>query len=151
MASVPATSSIEQRRAISPVRVVVATLGLVATGGLLGGLSAILALAVALSVRLNWSWLSDWSILILAGVFGAVLGGVLAPLVSWVFLRDVPIGRAMLRTTLAAALGGAIGGVFLFLSPIIPVVAAVFGFLLEAANLYLHSPRQPADASTGPT
>lgn len=148
MVSLPVAATPRRHRSLSPARVAVVTLVLVAAGGLLGGLSAAIAIAMALSVRLDWSWLSDRGILVFAGIYGAVVGGILAPLVSWVFLRAVPLGKAMFRTTVAAAIGGAIGGVFLFVNPLIPIAGAVFGFLVEAANLYLKAPRDSADATS---
>ena len=40
---------------------------------------------------------------------GAALGAVLAPLTSWVFLRRVPLGAALLQTAVGTTVGAAIG------------------------------------------
>ena len=113
MESIDFRSGAERTTAISPIRVVAVTLGLVGAGALLGGLSGALALAAAMSLRHDWMWVADFGFPVVAGCFGAVVGGVIAPVTSWVFLRNVPLGRAMLRTTMAAALGGAVTGALL--------------------------------------
>ena len=85
-----------------------------------------------------------------AGGFGAILGCVFAPLTSWVFLRKVPLGRAMLRTTIAAALGGAVTGALFLQNIALPVCGALLGFLVEAARLYVNAPQwRAARGSSG--
>jgi len=80
---------------------------------------------------------------------GAALGAILAPLTSWVFLRRVPLGRALLQTTVGTTVGAAIGLAVDTMGPsrgyIIPVslVGAIVGFLAAATRLRL-APRTPA-------
>jgi len=80
---------------------------------------------------------------------GAALGAILAPLTSWVFLRRVPLGKALLQTTVGTTVGAAIGlgvdSVGLTYSFIIPasLVGAIVGFLAAATRLRF-APRTPA-------
>lgn len=80
---------------------------------------------------------------------GAGLGAVLAPLTSWVFLRRVPLGKALLQTTVGTTVGAAIGLVVDGLGPsygfIIPasLIGAILGFLAAATRLRF-APRTPA-------
>jgi hypothetical protein len=94
------------RSKVSPLRVLAVTLGLVATGGLVGAVCGALAFAMVLGVA---GESIDTGLLSIGGAFGAVTGTIVAPLVSWLFLRRVPLGRAITQTALGTILGGAIG------------------------------------------
>jgi uncharacterized protein YacL len=78
-------------------------------------------------------------------LFGALLGGVLAPITSWVFLRRVPLGKALLRMTIGTTIGTAIGltvdalGVFALRNVPSGLIGALAGFLVAAVQLHLTS------------
>jgi hypothetical protein len=80
---------------------------------------------------------------------GALLGAVLAPITAWFFLRRVPLGKALLHTTLGTAGGAAIGLVIdrLTLARDWPLPAslllALAGFLGAAIRLRITT-RTPA-------
>ncbi len=135
---------------ISPFRVAAVTVGLAGAGALLGGLSGALALAVAMSLRMDWRWIAGPVALLFAGIVGAVIGGVCAPVASWVLLREVPLGRAMLRTTLAAAAAGAVSGALFPERIDVPVWGALLGLVVEAARLYLTAPHRRQRPSAAP-
>jgi hypothetical protein len=82
----------------------------------------------------------------IAGEVGAVLGLISAPLVVWVMLRRVPLGRVFLWLTSSAALGGAFGW-FAFSSLDVifgPTIAAIAGFIASAVALSIRHAGAPA-------
>ena len=147
---------------ISPLRVLAVTLGLVAAGGLVGAACGALAFAIVLAVI---GEPLEPGLLSIGGAFGAVAGTIVAPTVSWIFLRHVPLGRAIAQTALGTILGGAIG----FFLPTLGLGLAVPGFLYgglagctaAAVRLRLTTPRTEAaqlesgdsasDTGRGPT
>ena len=89
-------------------RVVCVTAGLMGAGIVCGGLAgtaAFAAVSLAAGERLWWEWL--W----IGLFFGAPLGGVAAPVLSWLLLRQVPLGQMFLVCSIGTAIGGA-GGWF---------------------------------------
>ncbi len=126
-------SGMDRTRTISPLRVVVATAGLVATGIVVGGLCGALALAAAAVLTGNWRVILDHQIWLFGGAVGAAVGAVVAPLMSWLFLRHVPLGRAIVET----AVGSVLGGVIAFALPFNPIAGAVLGFTAAAVRLFV--------------
>jgi len=132
-----------------PVRVVVATLGLALAGGASGGIAGALSLATVM--LLTGGLISAYGLAALefAGCVGAVLGVISAPLVVWVMLRRVPLGRAFTWLTAMTMLGGVMGW-FAFSSLDIifgPTLAAFVAFMATAVALsfrYQHAPRLAA-------
>ena len=131
---------------ISPLRALLVTMGLVAAGGLVGAACGALAFAIVLGVV---GGPLEPGLLAIGGAFGAVTGTIVAPLVSWLLLRHVPLGRAIVQTALGTILGGAIG----FFLPVLGLgFAVVPGFLLgglvgltaAAVRLRLATPKAPA-------
>src|SRR5258705_10359391 len=89
-------------------RVVWLTAGLMGAGIVCGGLAgtaAFAAVSLAAGERLWWEWL--W----IGLFFGAPLGGVAAPVLSWLLLRQVPLGQMFLVCSIGTAIGGGGGGV----------------------------------------
>ena len=72
---------------------------------------------------------------------GAMLGGVLAPITAWAFLRRVPLGKALLHVTVGTTIGTALGllfdrvGVTSIASFPAGLVGALLGFLAAAIRL----------------
>jgi hypothetical protein len=75
-------------------------------GGLAGATAfAAVSLAAGEGERLSWEAL--W----IGLFFGAPLGGVTAPVLSWLLLRRVPLGQMFLVCSIGTSIGGA-GGWF---------------------------------------
>src|SRR5207237_501925 len=71
-----------------------------------------------------------------AGLVGAELGAVCAPLIAWLLLRYVPLGRAFLGLTIGTILGGLAGWYLLIENtPLAPIAGAVAGFLIAGITL----------------
>lgn len=86
---------------------IVALLG--AIGGALGGVVVAVGLVAASLVRRSMGAdlvVGDTSgLTAISAVFGAVYGTVLGPALGWLFMRAVPLWRAIGETAFAAALG----------------------------------------------
>lgn len=87
-------------------RIVVVTIGLVGAGIVFGALAGGTAFALVgvlagarISVELFW----------VGALFGAPLGAVTAPLLAWLLLRRIPLGRMFLVCSVGTAIGGVIG------------------------------------------
>lgn len=132
-------------------RAVSITLAIALVGATIGGAMGGLLFAAWRGLH----WLSIWNGESAARVIGAgagagaALGAVLAPLTSWVFLRRVPLGKALVQTTVGTTIGAAIGLAVDSVGPthrfIVPasLVGAIVGFLAAATRLRF-APRTPA-------
>ncbi|HJS43398.1 MAG TPA: hypothetical protein VJ755_07990 [Gemmatimonadales bacterium] len=87
-------------------RIVVVTIGLVGAGIVFGALAG--GTAFALAVVLATGRIST-ALFEIGAVFGAPLGGITAPVLAWVLLRRVPLGRMFLVCSVGTALGGVVG------------------------------------------
>jgi hypothetical protein len=132
-----------ERPEVSPARAVAVTAGLVVVGGLVGAVCGAIAL-----LTLTW-WLSGEVYLVniaLGALFGFPTGAVLAPVLGWGLLRQVPLGRAIGHCAIGTTLGGLLGGLAVFseIGPwYLPVVLAGVGFLFAAIRLRLQVNRLP--------
>ena len=129
--------------------VVGVTLGLSAAGIVFGGVagSATWALTEVLSGGFAGSW--DPDLLLSASLVGAILGAVCAPLVGWLLLRYVPLGRAFAGLTLGTIIGGVVGafGPDLFSPYYQPLILAGVGFLVAAGLLRFSAERHKEGAA----
>ena len=123
-------------------RAVSITLGIALVGAIIGGAMGAVLFAAWQSVARIMSYDGDGRLMIAPGAAaGALLGAVLAPITSWVFLRRVAIGKARLHTTVGTTAGAAIGLALdaARLSPrtFLPasLVGAIAGFLAAALRL----------------
>lgn len=117
-------------------RVVVVTIGLVAAGFIFGALAG--GAAFAMVVLVPGEGPSLWAFGI-GAFYGAPLGAVTAPLLSWLLLRRVPLGRMFLVCSIGTTIGG-IGGWFSAGSADIlltPIMGAFAGCLIAALGLHL--------------
>ena len=129
-----------------PVRVVLVTLGLALAGAAFGGFAGAIALATVIALRGDVAYFSELFALEIAGEVGAVLGLFSAPLVVWVMLRHVPLGRVFLWLIPSAVLGGVFGW-FAFSSLDVvfgPTIAALAGFMASAVALSIRDAGAPA-------
>lgn len=75
----------------------------------------------------------------IGAIFGAPLGAITAPLLSWLLLRHVPIGKMFLVCTIGAAIGGVIGWFAAIAGRDImvnPLAGAFIGCLVSAVVLW---------------
>jgi hypothetical protein len=127
---------------ISPSRVVLVTIGLAFVGALVGALSAGIAFTLVGIV-----WIQDLislELFVMAARFGAPVGAIAAPLLSWILLRNVPIWKAVLHT----AIGSILAAVIAFPLPFSFFWAPMTGFVVAAARLHLIQ-RRTSTASLG--
>lgn len=82
------------------------TIGLVGAGIVFGALAG--GTAFALVVALASRGIST-ELFLIGAVFGAPLGAVTAPLLAWVLLRRVPLGRMFLVCSVGTTVGGVVG------------------------------------------
>ena len=132
-------------------RAVSITLAIALIGAIIGSVMGGLLFAAWRSLHwlIIWDGVGPTKVIAVGAAGGAALGAVLAPLTSWGFLRRVPLGKALLQTTVGTTVGAAIGlaldSVGLMRSFIVPasLVGAVVGFLAAATRLRF-APRTPA-------
>jgi len=137
-------------------RIFTVTLGIALVGAIIGGVIG----AVLLAGWTSLSWVITFdrggrgSVIAAGAAAGAGLGAVLAPLTSWVFLRRVQLGKALLHTTVGTTAGAAIGlgldSAGLMLRSPVPVglVGAIVGFLAAAVRLRFAARTPTRDAGT---
>lgn len=132
----------------SPVRVLGVTAALLACGALLGALAAVITGIVAFGTSEGLEMALDPEVLLITGIFGAILGGVLLPAACWTLLRRVPLGLAFLGTLLGTVAGGVLGWFLIFhVRAMGALGGAVLGFLLATIFLRLRfsAPRAAGD------
>lgn len=122
---------------VSPARVVGVTAGLAVASAVAGGLVANAVLAGALLLTQGpLAVFRDPIVYLVGGAVGGVCGLVCGPVAAWTLLRKVPLGRAILEPSVAAAIGGAIGLVLAKPGGIWgPIGGAVVGLVLAAIRL----------------
>lgn len=89
-----------------PGRIVVVTIGLVGAGIVFGALAG--GTAFSLVVVLADGRIST-ELFEIGAIFGAPLGAITAPLLAWILLRRVPLGRMFLVCSVGTASGGVVG------------------------------------------
>lgn len=87
-------------------RIVMVTIGLVGAGIVSGALAG--GTAFALVVVLADGRIST-ELFEIGAIFGAPLGAITAPLLAWLLLRRVPLGRMFLVCSVGTAIGGVVG------------------------------------------
>ena len=85
-----------------------------------------------------------------AALFGAGIGGVLAPISAWSLMRHVPLWRAIVETSVGTTLGVIAGYFCAYFSRwgmLWPIALGVLGFLLAAIRLRITARRSGATAA----
>jgi len=122
-------------------RIVALTAGLTITGAMAGGIAGGTALTICFLVtppHNPFSVAGVLSVFLLGGLFGAPLGGVTAPILAWLLMRHVPLGKMFLVCSVGTAIGGIVGwfvttaGGNIMLNPL---VSAFVGCVIAAIAL----------------
>ena len=143
-----------------PIRIFAVTMGLVLAGATFGAIAGIVAFPLAILLTEGFLGPADIEIVGSAGSLGAIIGSVASPIAAWLLLRRVPLGRAVLWSTVGAVVGGVIGwtlgGRFdSFLNRVVPalgdafgtaILGAIIGFLITALVLRRQASRRDAQA-----
>ena len=125
------------------------TFGLAVAGGVVGvvlgaGLLAVFGLLID-----GWGGFPYmWDAFVVAGAVGTLLGGVLAPLAGWLFLRHVPFSCVFGSTAVGTALGASTGLLASSLDPVSAVGGAIAGFALSVVTVRLRTPRLHVEYKT---
>src|SRR4051812_14798620 len=88
------------------LRIVSVTLGLMGGGFIFGALAGGAAFSTVLLLDGEKIWLEAFGI---GSLYGAPLGAVTAPLLSWVLLRRVPLGLMFAVCSIGTMIGGVTG------------------------------------------
>ena len=131
---------------ISPGRTIAVTGALIGIGAVCGAVmgAVLMAMTALRTIGLENSGGITGGMRFGATV-GAPLGAVLTPILSWIFLRRVPLGRAVLETAVGTVAGAAIA---LVAAPPWFFAGAIGGFIASGINLYVRTRRkQPATKS----
>ena len=83
---------------------------------------------------------------LITGAAGAAIGVIAAPIMSWLLLRDVPLGRAILHTAIGTVFGGILGLVLAS-----PFIGAVAGFSAAALRLSISARQRSLRAAPAPS
>ena len=87
-------------------RIALLTVGLIVAGGIFGGIAGGTAFSLVTLV-LGGGYIGD--AFGIGALFGAPLGAITAPLLSWLLLRRVPLGRMFLVCSVGTMIGGVAG------------------------------------------
>jgi hypothetical protein len=89
-------------------RIFAVTAGLALTGAMVGTITGAIVAAVIIGVITRSAPL-DLELFVIGAMFGAPLGAVLFPTAGWLLMRHVPLGKALLGTSLGTLAGGIAG------------------------------------------
>lgn len=119
-------------------RILAVTAGLFAAGAIVGALTGAVVAAVLANFLPDPARSGLGLDVVGAGaVFGAPLGAVLFPTAGWLLMRRVPLGKALLGTSIGTLTGGLVGW-FLPIGAIPPVrtlLLATLGFAIAVVWL----------------
>jgi hypothetical protein len=119
-----------------PWRIALVTIGLIGAGIVFGasaGGTAFTAVGLLAGERISSEAFG------IGAIFGAPLGAITAPLLSWLLLRRVPLGRMFVICSIGAAIGGMVGWFATSAGGNImvnPLVGAFIGCLIAAIALH---------------
>lgn len=120
---------------ISIARVVAVTFGLSLVGAVCGAVLGGLAGLVMFDIPSHPPNLDAWPLVAASGsLFGAVFGFVLVPIIGWIFLRRISLGRAILQTAAGVLAGLLVSAV---VEPGAAILFGLGGFVLASGVLWL--------------
>jgi len=128
--------TVTQRAIHRALRLLTITLGLALTGALFGGLAGGAGLATVLLFEPQL-WRSAFEFCEFAASVGAVLGMIGAPVVTWVMLRRVPLGRMFALLTVGTTVSAVLGWFVFSRIDVIwgPTLVGFVGFISTALAL----------------
>jgi hypothetical protein len=89
-------------------RILAVTAGLAVTGAIVGTITGAVVAAVIIGVITRSAPL-ELDLFAIGAMFGAPLGAVLFPAAGWLLMRHVPLGKALLGTSIGTLAGGIAG------------------------------------------
>jgi MFS family permease len=110
-------------------------------GGLAGAVLGLLVIAILALVTGDFQF---FMALVWAGTVGLVIGGLLAPIMTWLFLRRVPLWRASLETAFAATLGFAASAILNVAVPVALATTLACSLLAAVRLKRAYRPKQGA-------
>ena len=90
-------------------RIFAVTAGLFAAGAIVGAVTGALVAAVIVSFVTRSAPPLSPELFGIGAMFGAPLGAVLFPTAGWLLMRHVPLGKALLGTSIGTLAGGLVG------------------------------------------
>lgn len=132
-------------------RILAVTAGLVAFGAVAGAVAGALVALLAIAVSLGPLEALDLDLIGFGATLGAPLGAVLLPAAGWLLMRRVPLGRAMLWTTLGTIGGGLVGWFTPFLIDEFyrTLVGGFLGFVIAVITLRRLALRRESASAPG--
>lgn len=129
-------------------RIVLVTLGLMLAGAVFGAIAGGAALQLVFLISGDPLTVDAF---VIGGFFGAPLGAITAPLLSWLLLRRVSLGRMFLVCSCGAAIGGVVGWFLIGLrwDLVGPLAGAFVGCALSALILSSRTRASPVAAVRG--
>ena len=121
-------------------RLVLVNAGLVFAGAVAGAVAAVVGLAISLLMTEHSLRLDPFAYAFAAEI-GATLGAVGAPLLGWLVLRHVPLGRAFGWAAAGTVIGGALG----WLGHTNPIAAGGAGMVTASIAARMYSRRRAED------
>ena len=117
-------------------RIVAVTIGLVGAGLLFGAIAGGTSFALVGILAGEDISIEAFEI---GAIFGAPLGAITAPMLSWLLLRHVPLGKVFLVCSVGTAIGGVIGWFSTSTGDIVlnSLASAFIGCLIAAVALHL--------------
>ena len=140
---------------VSGPRVVIVTVGLAFAGAFAGALTAMCVVA-ALTLLTTGQLPGGGAIVGVPGAVGGAFGLIIGPLLAWTLMRSVPIGLAILSSSIVARLGAGLGLALARLNPAFgpisilggPVVGTLGGALV-ARRRWPRFPSASSEAGRG--
>lgn len=121
-----------------------------AIGLVVGGLLGAGLLAGLLSGGFRRLALVDIQLgIVFGGAVGGIVGAVLAPLLGWVVLRPVPLGRALVWCATGTVAGAVVGTALSPTDPFAPTYGGVVGITIGAVVARLITGRRQSRTPTG--
>lgn len=118
---------------VSPKKAAAVTGALAGVGAVAGGITASIGATILLIAGGEFQLFS----LVVPALVGGALGLVMGPALAWLFFRTIPIGRAVLGTSLAALAGAGVVAIAAPGSIALLLVGAVAGAVAGAAGMWL--------------
>jgi hypothetical protein len=121
--------------------------GLMVASGILGAILGTAFFTAGVAIVMHTF---SWTAVAWGAERGAVIGGIVAPLGAWAFLRRVPLGLAIPGLTVGTIVGGTIGSLAPHsqLGEWQTAAASVIGFVIAAVVLRLRNAPPPATADS---